>query len=127
MLSLYRRSMGEPYVYHRVTGSELTVDIYDEYPTGQFHCLRTVLSNSFDVQEGDVVGACIEANEYNDSPGLDIIEEVGSYQLNRHIAVGARAGSCQDGVLNTVDIQQNRWSLSVGLALNINLEIGKRH
>ncbi len=111
--------MDSPFLYHKVIGSELTVEVGHEYRR-QFTCLRTVLSDSFDVREGDVVGACLLSSSVN--VGLDLLEEVDSYQLNLNID-----NSCQDPDFDVLDLQEETWSVSLGMVLNINLEIGKCH
>lgn len=107
-------------VYHRVPESLLIVDVYDEYDTGEFHCVMTPLENTFSIQEGDVIGACLQRSLIN--PGLDVLEIVSTAH---QLSVGAISGDCDNEELNTVNLKDDTWSLTSGVAINAALEIGK--
>ncbi len=125
VLFVYR--MSSIGLFRIVSGSELRVDIHDQYAEGRFHCVRAELPAPIYVLERDRIGACLQGNLT--ATGLDVLEEVDTERyLLQNTALNVEG--CSIEALEAVVINldgDNAWGPVNSIALNVNLEIGKHY
>ncbi len=116
LLFVYRKT-GES-TYSKVDGSEIAVNVYEQYDPQQWHCNRVPLTNPFDVLDGDIIGVCLPDPAYVEP--LDIYEDVNGYQLY-HKDNNGLLPRCDD--VDVLDISDSDWHTHADHALNVHLEI----
>ncbi len=117
-LLVYRQSGLD--TYHKVSGSELTVEVGSQSATPGYYCERVELPVAFDVEEGDVIGVCLP-DSLTFVDGLDVLEAVGGYQLDYQLGIDS------ERCLTTemLDLTTVFWRTTNGKAINVNLEISE--
>ena len=116
-LAVYRRiDDGTTYVQ---VGNSVRVQIHDEYSPGLFICETFNLEETFEVLEGDILGACLTSDSANDVCALDIIASSNDHQI--YHKTGTQL--CTD--VNSVDVSSPDTFIRNGFTLHLHLEIGK--
>ncbi len=120
LLFVYRKTGNNTYL--KVNGSELTMNVYDQYATEQRYCERINLTTPVDILKGDLIGVCLP-DQTNVEP-LDIFEDYNGYQLH-HLYTGRFLPHCSDVEVTSIDISVGNWEVTNDVTLNVNLEISK--
>lgn len=120
MLTVYRRDTSNSNLYNPVTGS-ITEIMLPHSNVSEFRCLTEVVTQSFEIRENDLVGACIM-----DAGGVNPLYLIGDtrdgsantrlYQNNR--SGGQLCGIAQLQAINSVHRNfrlRNRWRLHLSV------------
>lgn len=123
-LIVYRRNSSTSDIYQPVTGSTTTI-LIDYEAASTFSCRTENLDEPFEIQENDVVGACIWDDGISES--LLLVGTTTNASLNQNLYQFDKQGyqNCETDQLESIDTSDSNFILRDRWMLHLYANMGK--